>query len=157
MIPHWNLLGYFTHFSFKSNRFCCNSIPDHHIVLRFAHVSTYGMFDQLPSHRANNVESIYMTSYNSFAWSIVNASLVFKLILCIKHIGGLVQERHNSIANALELCLSCTNPSMLNASLVPRVRCACDVIQFWLDSFRKYQRPTEMGGDPLGDIVLGNP
>ena len=28
------------------------------------------------------------------------------------HIGGLVQERHNSIANALELCLSCANPSI---------------------------------------------
>ena len=27
------------------------------------------------------------------------------------HINGLVQERHNSIANALELCLSCANPS----------------------------------------------
>ena len=25
-------------------------------------------------------------------------------------IDGLMQERHNSIANALELCLSCINP-----------------------------------------------
>ena len=29
------------------------------------------------------------------------------------YIDGLVQERRNSIANALELCLSCTNPSIL--------------------------------------------
>ena len=28
------------------------------------------------------------------------------------HIDGLVQERQNSIANALELCLSCNNLSM---------------------------------------------
>ena len=28
------------------------------------------------------------------------------------YIDGSVQERHNSIANALELCLSCTNPSI---------------------------------------------
>ena len=28
------------------------------------------------------------------------------------HIDGLVQERHNPIANALELRLSCTNPSI---------------------------------------------
>ena len=28
------------------------------------------------------------------------------------HIDGLVQERRNSIANALELRLSCTNPSI---------------------------------------------
>ena len=30
----------------------------------------------------------------------------------LKDIDGLVQERHNSIANALELRLSCTNPSI---------------------------------------------
>ena len=30
----------------------------------------------------------------------------------IDHVDGLVQERHNSIANALKLRLSCTNPSM---------------------------------------------
>ena len=29
-----------------------------------------------------------------------------------QHIDGLMQERRNSIANALELRLSCTNPSM---------------------------------------------
>ena len=28
------------------------------------------------------------------------------------HINGLVQERRNSIASTLELCLSCTNPSI---------------------------------------------
>ena len=33
-------------------------------------------------------------------------------LLRIKHINGLVQERLNSIANALEICLSCTNPSI---------------------------------------------
>ena len=33
---------------------------------------------------------------------------------CTNHIDGLVQERHNSIALAMELCLSCTNPSICN-------------------------------------------
>ena len=33
---------------------------------------------------------------------------------------GLVQERHNSIANALELHLSCTNPSILGKQLNAR-------------------------------------
>ena len=32
--------------------------------------------------------------------------------LKVYHIDGLMQERHNSTANALELCLSCTNPSI---------------------------------------------
>ena len=36
----------------------------------------------------------------------------FNLISSQLHIDGLVQERRNSIANALELRLSCTNPSI---------------------------------------------
>ena len=36
------------------------------------------------------------------------------LIPLCPHIDGLVQERCNSIANALELHLSCTNPLMLS-------------------------------------------
>ena len=35
-----------------------------------------------------------------------------------RQIDGLVQERGNSIANALELRLSCTNPSMSNNRVV---------------------------------------
>ena len=34
----------------------------------------------------------------------------------VRYIDGLVQERHNSIANALELRLSCTNPSIWHPS-----------------------------------------
>ena len=33
-------------------------------------------------------------------------------LILLNHIDGFVQERHNSIANALELHLSCTNPSI---------------------------------------------
>ena len=36
----------------------------------------------------------------------------------IHHINGLVQKRRNSIANALELCLSCTNPSIFELHLL---------------------------------------
>ena len=34
------------------------------------------------------------------------------------HIDGLVQERHNSIANALEMRLSCTNPSIYTQAII---------------------------------------
>ena len=34
------------------------------------------------------------------------------------NIDGLVQERRNSIANALELRLSCTNPSIFGGHLI---------------------------------------
>ena len=37
---------------------------------------------------------------------------MFYILQLSHHIDGLVQERHNSIANTLELCLSCTNPSI---------------------------------------------
>ena len=35
----------------------------------------------------------------------------------LDYIDGLVQERRNSIVNALELRLSCTNPSIYSASI----------------------------------------
>ena len=39
--------------------------------------------------------------------------------LYIQHIDGLVQERRNSIANALELRLSWTNPSIQYWTVLP--------------------------------------
>ena len=42
-------------------------------------------------------------------WSLDN---VWINIIHIQHIHGLVQERRNSIAHALGLCLSCTNTSI---------------------------------------------
>ena len=41
----------------------------------------------------------------------------------LKQLDGLMQERHNSIANALELCLSCTNPLKYNQFVYQH--CAC--------------------------------
>ena len=45
-----------------------------------------------------------MYGITAISWSL--GAIVYK------HIGGLVQERRNSIANALELRLSYTNPSI---------------------------------------------
>ena len=47
---------------------------------------------------------IWWNNYSLLRWHIS---------INIKHINGLVQERCNSIADALELRLSCTNPSIL--------------------------------------------
>ena len=41
-----------------------------------------------------------------------NSGVVSDLRCLTAHVDGLVQERRNSIANALELRLSCTNPTM---------------------------------------------
>ena len=44
------------------------------------------------------------------SWEILNC------IMFIDHLDGLVQEKRNSIANALELRLSCTNPLIYDTS-----------------------------------------
>ena len=48
-------------------------------------------------------------------WSVIVPSLDDKYVV------GLVQERRNSIANTLELRLSCTNPSMCIHFLPPEL------------------------------------
>ena len=48
------------------------------------------------------------------------------------HIDGLVQERRNSTANALELRLSCTNPSMYRVIML---------LTFIKTSFREGRQP----------------
>ena len=50
-------------------------------------------------------DKIHYVSFYAYAYF---DSIVDKYV----HGNGLVQERRNSIANALELRLSCTNPSM---------------------------------------------
>ena len=47
--------------------------------------------------------------------SVINAQLLTLVVSWVSrypHVDGFVRERRNSIANTLELCLSCTNPSM---------------------------------------------
>ena len=52
-------------------------------------------------------------SYVFHLWFLYwNLILIEKSSCCNPHIDGLVQERRNSIANALELHLSCTKPSI---------------------------------------------
>ena len=41
-----------------------------------------------------------------------------------EHIDGLVQDRRNSIANTLELRLSCTNPSIICKFLSVNMDCS---------------------------------
>ena len=43
---------------------------------------------------------------------LATTAVALKLCCYNLHVDGLMQERCTSIANALELCLSCINPSM---------------------------------------------
>ena len=47
-----------------------------------------------------------------FVWQLRRINPVFYMMITCLDIDGLVQERCNSIVNALELHLSCTNPSI---------------------------------------------
>ena len=57
----------------------------------------------VPNFKAFNLKSDYR-----------NAHKVYYIWGHYAHISGLMQKRHNSIANPLELRLSCTNPSIFN-------------------------------------------
>ena len=57
----------------------------------------------------------------SAPYSIYNYRVSNVKMFCLnitENIDGLVQERRNSIANALELCLSCTNLSIYNMRVI---------------------------------------
>ena len=84
------------------------------------------------------------------------------------HIYGLVQERRNSIANALELLLSCTNPMISNFSvcILPTlyVRCKVSVgivismyesqINWWLNPLRPRQNGRHFTDDIFKRIFV---
>ena len=81
-----------------------------------------------------------------------------------RHIDGLVQERRNSIANALELRLSCTNPLIWwhksGSTLAQVMACclmACCLKQCWLiiiEAFRQFAEGNFTATDP--DITSEN-
>ena len=67
-----------------------------------------------------NKNSYIFIKENAFETVVCEVAAILSRLQCVQHIfiliegqlfiGGLVQERHNSITNALELRLSCTNP-----------------------------------------------
>ena len=61
-------------------------------------------------------DMIYNARHMSIIIWIVN-NMSFGIQKCCFHIDGLVQERRNSIANALELHVSYTNPSIFKPDL----------------------------------------
>ena len=81
-------------------------------------------------HWADIIDSENCSSYNTYLITNLNQHMMQA------HFDGLVQERHNSIANKLELCLSCTNPSIWWS----RISCHC--MSLWV---------------PPGSMLCGQP
>ena len=49
-------------------------------------------------------------------------SNIYPVIVVMLYVDGIVQERHNSIVLAVELCLFCNNPSMYYYSIIGLVK-----------------------------------
>ena len=94
-------------------RVCCLTPPIHYLYqcwliawARSSDIHLRAFSQEIPQPSITKV-SLKITYWNqSLKWS----NLSFKSPR--EHFDGLVQERHNSIANALELRLSCTNPTI---------------------------------------------
>ena len=90
----------------------CFTLPDHGDVMIWKCCPHYRPFVQGIHHR------VVIWSFGIFFYISLNALVNNSQIPCDKrchgvtHIDWLMQERRNSIANALELHLSCTNPSV---------------------------------------------
>ena len=77
------------------------------------------------------------------------------------HIGGLVQERRNSIANALELRLYCTSQSIYKAGLIPGLRLANERRRYfvttsligWAQAWNRWCAPEQTVKQTIGTPV----
>ena len=88
------------------------------LMRKNSHEDTVHVTDFLKQSVSKNTIKQQLSEGKSSWWSSViiqttNVNVILKL-----HVNGLVQERRNSIANTLELHLSCTNPSMWSYNLI---------------------------------------
>ena len=59
-----------------------------------------------------NLNQMLNVAYYRIAGDLISHDSYVTSLYCTHYIDGLVQERRNSIALAMELRLSCTNPSI---------------------------------------------
>ena len=95
--------------------FACTSLlslvitPDYFMIMRWWEHGEKCVTDGQTDRRTDGLNQSY---------SCLVAAKNQSAKMALPNIDGLVQERHNSIANALELRLSCTKPSICNWNLV---------------------------------------
>ena len=108
----------------------------------------------------HTLDRVALCFYYDWITSSVYELLNFILQGCFtgNHIAGLVQERRNSIASALEFCLSCTNwtkqdrrwnADKPSAALDPN-------IPIWLTTSPAYQRPANFWKSFFFQALKGN-
>ena len=112
-------------------------IPDNTTPYKYKHHTSQDHLNEVVGKfRKGMAISVVVATQNSVQlWSVTNTGLYFD---------GLMQERCNSIVNALELRLSCTNPSIWShnalicnkQSKMPTEKCILYVVAhyFWADS-----------------------
>ena len=99
LLMHKILLVIQIQFGISSTAQICWDISHHHNTVYFLQLNTHKSFHSLPV-RTSHGATLVPSKIESFT--------IFPTV--VPYIYGLVQERRNSIANALELRLSCTNP-----------------------------------------------
>ena len=87
------------------------------VLSRCDEMTKYGILDNIGSGNGSVPNRNFLSMASHKQQKILNPTPSVPK----KHNDGLVQERHNSIDNALELCLSCTNPSIW-CLMIPRAQ-----------------------------------
>ena len=84
------------------------------------------------------LHGIFGTSFNGIRIKIKQVSFKKWIWKCLQNDGycdELVQERHNSIADALELRPSCSNPSVLAQGHYVKLSDAQEILSLWLQGY----------------------
>ena len=83
-----------------------NKSPGNHMLRNIWHATKYIMI---------------LIFLRQLLWEIALETMTVKFLLCLYYVDGLMQERRNSIANVLELCLSCINSFVKNKIFIQKV------------------------------------
>ena len=82
-----------------------------HLYIGYGHGPCYNRVN-LPQNVPNGHPIAVRVNSGKFFFRIPCLIYVSPFSHAVLHVSGLVQERRKSIANAMELCLSCINPSV---------------------------------------------
>ena len=101
--------------SFCFAMFCEGQAKKMDVVSSFENIKN--ALEHIPWWNKHRIKTIFLFTSVFFQYEIDNihwfcSLMIHWIFVTDLHINGLVQKRHNSSASAMELCVSCTNPSI---------------------------------------------
>ena len=120
---------------FDSNFFSLKFVPKHlisNLSALFQVLAWHWIGDKTWKFISKYLRFIQENAFKNVTWNMCYIYILYKWYHMSKmlYLDGLVQERCNSIANALKLHLSCTNPPIYG-NLLWRSFCWCGVVMGW--------------------------